>query len=192
MYATKLSAVVAVVLSFLCFGCASRSPAERGVFLPTAPVRHPSSTEAAVVTVALPERVVWENFDGPMDDAYSVTYYRPNGVLKARYWMWNHRTKAINQYDVRGRLRSCWADHAYTIFNLSATPPSEFSNVKTSYSLKGVYIVGNKEVTDADVLALFEEPQIKWMIVERCRGVTRTCLKTIKSKLVKDFPESLR
>lgn len=77
------------------------------------------------------------------------------------------------------------------VADLSNERPEEFERSTWAVDLKAVYIVGNKWVTDTDVIVLYEDPRIKYMIVERCRNVSRSTLRVIEPKLVRDWPEDL-
>jgi hypothetical protein len=189
MHAKLLLATVVVVLT----GCAgSRLPTRANTLRPeTQP--YVLSSVAVPVTVGAPIRVEYTGRDGPEDMDYVYSEYWPDGLLKHRVWV-NGGIAGRSWYDRRGRCRSSEGRVMMKVIaDLSHIGPAEFAEelefMLMSPDLRAVYIVGNREIRDEQVLELFAEPQIKWMIVERCRKVSRATMRAIKSKLVRNWPK---
>jgi hypothetical protein len=192
MHAIRLLAAVAVVCAVA--GCANRRPAARVELTPPVPVRAPSSTDAVPVTLADKRyRVEYTDCDGPEDMTYTYSEYRMDGTLRHRVWR-NVGIAGRAWYDRSGRLRALEAEVCLPVYvDLSGVRPEEiqdrlFPDEFLSSRLKGVYLVGNRYLRDEDLLKLYEDPRIHYMIVERCRRVSRDALRTIKPKLVHKFP----
>ncbi|MCA8914413.1 MAG: hypothetical protein KDB90_03300 [Planctomycetes bacterium] len=127
----------------------------------------------------------WEYIgrDGPDDYTYVAKLYWPDGRLKA-CWDMNVNTAAFTTYDRRGRIRYDETYHLPRVVDLSNVAPGEIAWETRWQSLEGVYIVDNDRINDKQVLALYNDSRIRWMIVERCSRVSRDCLRTIRPKLV--------
>jgi hypothetical protein len=188
MHAKLLLVTVAVVL--LAGGCAVRAPAPRAELPPCEPVSAPSSTPAVPVTLPdTTEYSVWDDSRGEGNEV--VTFYDSDGRITSRHWKWGYRLVTFQHYDRRGRIQFTTTNALVGVADLSNNRPEEFDRWTWSPELMAVYIVGNRRVTDADILTLYEDPRVKYMIVERCRRVSRATLREIESKLVSDWPEDL-
>lgn len=192
MHAIRLLAAVAVV--FVIAGCANRRPAARVELTSRAPVRAPSSIDAVPVTVSDKRyRVEYTDCDGPEDMTYTYSEYRMDGTLRHRVWR-NVGIAGRAWYDRDGRLRALEAEMGLPVYaDISDSRPEEihdrlFPDEFLSSRLKGVYIVGNRHIRDEDLLQLYEDHRIQYMIVEHCHHVSHDMLRMIKPKLVHEFP----